>query len=116
MTQQKLAAKLGITFQQVQKYERGVNRISSSRLQQIARILSVPVNVFFKEPEASTDGAADAVANFAQFIAGPEGTSLNRAFARIKNARLRRSIIAFAEAVAGDAETITLRSQRRPRR
>jgi transcriptional regulator with XRE-family HTH domain len=107
MSQGTLAGALNITFQQVQKYEKGTNRIGASRLQEIARILGVPVSFFFRDGDdlpASTIGieAPNAEANSVmQFLASADGLKLNQAFVRIKDPAIRRSIITFIESLSG---------------
>ena len=105
MSQEKLGDHLGITFQQIQKYEKGVNRISASRLQHIARVLTVPVSYFFEDapgPRAKATGAADAqsASNLVDFLQSEEGGRLNSAFARIKDQRQRRRVIDLVRAMA----------------
>src|SRR5690349_16747600 len=96
LSQGKLADGLGLTFQQVQKYEKGMNRIGASRLQHVASILQVPVAFFFEglpavgEPK-SPAGSLSHSAVF-EFLATTDGVRLARAFTRIPDARLRRSI------------------------
>src|SRR5882762_5249549 len=95
MSQEKLGGALGLTFQQVQKYEKGTNRIGASRLQQISHILQVPVAFFFEGapaiPGDRTDGAGEAPspAYVSDFLATSDGLSLTKAFMRIKDAKLR---------------------------
>ena len=103
MSQTKLADALGITFQQVQKYEKGTNRMGASRLQHIANILQVPVTFFFDgapgQPKA--DGSAPSPAFVFEFLATSDGLALTKAFMQIKNAKLRRSIANLVEEIAG---------------
>jgi transcriptional regulator with XRE-family HTH domain len=106
MSQEKLGDALGLTFQQVQKYEKGTNRIGASRLQQISHILQVPVSFFFEgAPDLhgaeQTTGEALSPAYVSDFLATPEGLSLTKAFMRIKEARLRRRIVDLVQAIAG---------------
>jgi transcriptional regulator with XRE-family HTH domain len=107
MSQGTLAGALNITFQQVQKYEKGTNRIGASRLQEIARILGVPVSFFFRDGDdlpASTIGidVPNAEANnVMQFLASADGLKLNQAFVRIKDPAIRKSIITFIESLSG---------------
>jgi transcriptional regulator with XRE-family HTH domain len=105
VSQEKLGEGLGLTFQQVQKYEKGSNRISASRLQQIAKMLDVPVSFFFDGAptgDTPTGGFSDSAstAYVADFLATSEGVHLTKAFVRIKNARVRRRIIDLVEALA----------------
>ncbi len=109
MSQEKLGDQLGVTFQQVQKYEKGMNRIGASRLQHASRALEVPVEFFFRdapqiEPNLATGGSGGSGANnfVAEFLSSNEGVELNQAFARIKDRKLRRRIVELVRAVAGD--------------
>jgi len=111
MSQEKLGESLGITFQQIQKYEKGTNRIGASRLQHIARVLSVPVSYFFEDAPGPVDqgqgenlsepGSASYVVDF---LSSTEGLQLNRAFVRLKDAKVRRRIIDLVRSLAGDEE------------
>jgi transcriptional regulator with XRE-family HTH domain len=108
MSQEKLGDALGLTFQQVQKYEKGTNRIGASRLQQISHILQVPVAFFFEgapSPAGHTDGVREAPspAYVADFLATSDGLALTRAFTRIKEPKLRRRIVDLVEAIAGES-------------
>jgi transcriptional regulator with XRE-family HTH domain len=107
MSQEKLGDALGITFQQVQKYEKGTNRIGASRLQHIARILQVPISFFFDgapEIPGQTTGMNEvpSPAYVSDFLATSDGLALIRAFTRIEDSKLRRSIVDLAEEIAGD--------------
>jgi transcriptional regulator with XRE-family HTH domain len=107
MSQEKLGEALGLTFQQIQKYEKGANRISASRLQQISEALNTPLAYFFKGSPAS-DGApqggfAESGAEESQlsdFVMTAEGLSLNRAFARISDPKVRKKIVDLVTALA----------------
>jgi transcriptional regulator with XRE-family HTH domain len=106
MSQEKLADALGLTFQQVQKYEKGTNRISSSRLQHIARILKVPVAFFFDGgPVAwlSSGGKSNVPSpdDTLQFVATAEGLALTKAFMRIERRQVRRRIVELVKEIAG---------------
>jgi transcriptional regulator with XRE-family HTH domain len=109
MSQEKLGEHLGLTFQQIQKYEKGINRIGASRLFDLANVLSVPVQFFYEElPVTSTDGArgfADRPAESyaVEFLGSREGLELNKAFARITDPRVRRSIVELVRAFAGES-------------
>src|SRR5262245_2341037 len=110
MSQEKLGDALGLTFQQVQKYEKGTNRIGASRLQQISHILQVPVAFFFEGApnlHGSADGGmkeAPSPAYVSDFLATSEGLSLTKAFMRIKEPKLRRRIVDLVEEIAGDED------------
>lgn len=104
MSQEKLGDALGLTFQQVQKYEKGTNRIGASRLQQISHILQVPVSFFFDgAPNAMAAGSmaeAPSPAYVSDFLATSDGLALTKAFMRIKDAKLRRRIVELVEQIA----------------
>ena len=107
MSQEKLGDGLGLTFQQVQKYEKGTNRIGASRLQQISHILQVPVAFFFEgapHVQGQSDGMKEAPspAYVADFLATSEGLALTKAFMRIKEPKVRRRIVDLVKQIAGD--------------
>jgi transcriptional regulator with XRE-family HTH domain len=107
MSQEKLGDALSLTFQQVQKYEKGTNRIGASRLQQIAHFLQVPVSFFFEgapEVGGASLGMAEAPspAYVADFLATSDGLALTKAFMRIKDAKLRRRIVDLVSQIAGE--------------
>jgi transcriptional regulator with XRE-family HTH domain len=107
MSQEKLGDKLGITFQQVQKYEKGSNRISASRLHEMARILQVPVPFFFDgAPHAAgqrrAEGQAPSPAYVSDFLADADGLKLVKAFTKIGDDKLRRSVVRLVEQIVGD--------------
>jgi transcriptional regulator with XRE-family HTH domain len=107
MSQEKLADGIGLTFQQVQKYEKGTNRISASRLQHIAHILGVPVTYFFDGAPglpgvAQGTGPAPSPAYVTDFLATSNGLALTRAFMRIDDVLLRRSIVRLVEEITAD--------------
>lgn len=104
MSQEKLGDKLGLTFQQVQKYEKGTNRVSASRLQQLSGILNVPIPFFFEglpQPRGAARQAQGAsVAFITDFLGRADGHALVKALRRIKKAPLRRAIVRMVEAIA----------------
>ncbi|EKS30056.1 helix-turn-helix domain-containing protein [Afipia felis] len=105
LSQEKLGDALGLTFQQIQKYEKGTNRIGASRLHQIADILQVPVSFMFEGGPASSTGVdgmgeAPSPAYVSDFLATSEGLALTRAFTKITDAKLRRSIVDLVEQIA----------------
>jgi transcriptional regulator with XRE-family HTH domain len=108
MSQEKLGNSLGLTFQQVQKYEKGTNRIGASRLQQISHILQVPVAFFFEgAPTVGTSrseglGEAPSPAYVSDFLATSDGLALTKAFMRISDSKLRRRIVDLVEQIAAD--------------
>ena len=103
MSQEKLGDALDLTFQQVQKYEKGTNRISASRLQQMSNIMQVLVPFFFEGApgQQKADGNAPSPAYVSDFFATTDGLALTKAFMQIKNAKLRRSIVNLVEDIAG---------------
>jgi transcriptional regulator with XRE-family HTH domain len=108
LSQEKLGDALGLTFQQVQKYEKGTNRIGASRLQHMSGILQVPVAFFFEgAPRLGSDTksftGAPSPTFVSEFLATSEGLALMKAFTDIRNAKLRRSIVHLVEQIA-DAE------------
>ena len=107
MSQEKLGEALKITFQQVQKYEKGTNRISASRLQHISHILQVPVPFFFEgaphqpgQPRGAGGPASPAYVS--EFLSSTDGLALVKAFTKIKEAKLRRRVVQLVEEIAGD--------------
>jgi transcriptional regulator with XRE-family HTH domain len=109
MSQEKLGDALDLTFQQVQKYEKGTNRIGASRLQQISHILQVPVSFFFEGAptlagHSAAPGDAPSPAFVSDFLASSEGLALTRAFMRIEDPRVRRRIVDLVEAIVGGDE------------
>jgi transcriptional regulator with XRE-family HTH domain len=104
MSQEKLGEGLGLTFQQIQKYEKGTNRIGASRLQQICDILRIPVSFLFEGVPGGTinaDGVVEPAspAYVADFLATTEGLALIRAFTSIPNIKLRRAIVDMVELI-----------------
>ncbi len=117
LSQEKLAERLGLTFQQIQKYEKGVNRIGASRLYDLSRVLGVGVDFFFEgldvagyEGDCENGGdAADGPRKEAsgdlglvEFLKSREGIDLNRAFSKIGDARVRRSVIDLVRSLSDD--------------
>lgn len=108
MSQEKLGDALDLTFQQVQKYEKGTNRIGASRLQQISHILQVPISFFFEGAPSfpagtRAEGMAEAPspAYVSDFLATSDGLALTKAFMRINDSKLRRRIVDLVEQIAG---------------
>jgi transcriptional regulator with XRE-family HTH domain len=118
MSQERLGERLGLTFQQVQKYEKGVNRIGASRLFDLAQVLGVPVQFFYDDAPPGLHesmgytshlthagpgiGERTSESYIVEFLSTREGLELNRAFNRISDARVRRSIVELVRSVAGD--------------
>src|SRR5579863_16647 len=92
MSQEKLGDLLGLTFQQVQKYEKGVNRIGAGRLYEIARILGVPID-FFYDGVAAPMAGADATPPVMEFVSSGEGLQLSLAFMKIKDPKVRKRVL-----------------------
>lgn len=109
MSQERLGESMGLTFQQVQKYEKGVNRIGASRLFQISKILDVPVQFFFEEAPHSGDGVSprgfaepDSEAFILEFLNSREGLELNRAFVKIADPKVRKSVVDLVRSLAAN--------------
>ncbi|HEY5964319.1 MAG TPA: helix-turn-helix transcriptional regulator [Xanthobacteraceae bacterium] len=103
MSQTTLGEALGLTFQQVQKYEKGTNRIGASRLQQISHALQVPISFFFEELPVATKSAAEpglSPSMLTGFLATSEGLALVDGFIKIRNGKLRRRIVDLVERIA----------------
>ncbi|MGB0852563.1 MAG: helix-turn-helix domain-containing protein [Pikeienuella sp.] len=109
MSQEKLGAHLGLTFQQVQKYEKGLNRIGASRLYAIARILDAPVQYFFDDmptdlpnshPVSATANGAPSETPVAAFLATSEGVALNVAFSKIRDTETRKRLADLVRTLA----------------
>ncbi|HEX2255748.1 MAG TPA: helix-turn-helix transcriptional regulator [Afifellaceae bacterium] len=103
-SQEALAEQLGVTFQQVQKYEKGINRISASRLHKAAVILDVPVSFFFPESDpaeqASEQGQVSLPSAVLECLQTREGMDLVRAFSRIADPNVRRHVLQLVTAMA----------------
>jgi transcriptional regulator with XRE-family HTH domain len=107
MNQETLGDKLGVTFQQVQKYEKGTNRVSASRLQAMSYILQVPLAFFFEgAPQIAgrvgKGAEAPSPAYISDFLANSDGMKLVRAFTQIGDAKLRRSVVRLVEQIVGE--------------
>jgi transcriptional regulator with XRE-family HTH domain len=110
MSQEKLGEKLGLTFQQIQKYEKGINRIGASRLFDLAHVLGVPVQFFYEEapagiePHSLNESVAGKPAENAivEFLRSRDGLELNKAFVRIADVKARRAIVELVRSLAHD--------------
>ena len=105
MSQEKLGEALGLTFQQIQKYEKGVNRIGASRLQQAADILGVPVSFFFEggaDGPFESDGSALSPSYIDDFVSSEDGLRLAKAFMQIPRSAVRLRIVALVRELAGE--------------
>jgi len=110
ISQEKLGERLGLTFQQVQKYEKGVNRIGASRLFDLSTVLAVPISFFYEDAPANEarvqpiPGFAEAPpadSNILEFLSTREGLELNKAFARINDPKQRRAVLDLVRSLAG---------------
>ena len=106
MSQEKLGEALGITFQQIQKYEKGTNRIGASRMQQISNVMGVPVSYFFEDAPGAESGSG---AGFGEsqgsdyvvdFLTTSEGLQLNKSFVKITDAKVRKKLVDLVSALA----------------
>ena len=109
VSQERLAEALGLTFQQVQKYERGANRVSASKLYEIARFLNAPVSYFFEglaDPTSGDTGSGiDGPEQFVHdFLMTPEGLELAATFPKIRKGRIRRRVLELVRTLAGEDE------------
>jgi transcriptional regulator with XRE-family HTH domain len=112
MSQEKLGERLGLTFQQVQKYEKGVNRIGASRLFDLSQVLQVPIQFFYEEAPGTLDqGNSDHGRGFAErgseshiveFLNTRDGLEMNKAFVRIHDIKVRRAIVDLVRQLAGE--------------
>lgn len=108
LSQEKLGDALGVTFQQVQKYEKGTNRIGASRLQQISTFLNVAPSFFFDGAHSGTGavpgmGEGDTAPFISEFVSSSEGMALNKAFSRIRDTKVRKRIVDLVMTLADDA-------------
>ncbi len=109
MSQEKLGDALGITFQQVQKYEKGANRVGASRLQEISRVLNTPISFFFEDAPGSPSGAggfeeSNSTNYVVDFLSSSEGLQLNRAFVKISDPKVRRKLVELTKALANEED------------
>jgi transcriptional regulator with XRE-family HTH domain len=110
ISQEKLAETLGLTFQQVQKYERGANRISASKLYEIARTLRVPMAWFFEglsdpsEGRQDEDGPPDSASFAHEFLLTQEGIDLASLFPKVRQRRVRRRLVDLVRSLTEDEE------------
>jgi transcriptional regulator with XRE-family HTH domain len=104
ISQSALGEGLGITFQQIQKYEKGSNRVGASRLQGIANLLGTTPAALLGEEEGGSAQKSPELEAIEKMVGTSEGAALNRAFARIADAGVRRSIISLVKALATDVE------------
>ena len=109
MSQEKLGEKMGLTFQQIQKYEKGTNRIGASRLYQLSQIMDVPVQFFFEDAPLHVANRHAAVAGFHEskteaflldFLNSRDGLELNRAFVKITDPKVRKRVVELVRALS----------------
>jgi transcriptional regulator with XRE-family HTH domain len=102
ISQESLGERLSVTFQQIQKYEKGTNRVSASRLYEMAQIFDVPIDYFFDgltgeedhlQPQGMQESEAPSVSPYLAFVSSAEGLQLNQAFLDIGSAALRRDLL-----------------------
>jgi transcriptional regulator with XRE-family HTH domain len=111
MSQEKLGEKMGLTFQQIQKYEKGTNRIGASRLHQLSQIMDVPVGFFFEDAphhmmrQSGASGFAESKteAFLLDFLNSRDGLELNRAFVKITDPKVRKRVVELVRALSEDA-------------
>jgi transcriptional regulator with XRE-family HTH domain len=101
MSQTDLATQLGLTFQQVQKYEKGTNRVGAGRLKRVAEILEAPITYFY----SASDQPASLTTDILGFVDNARTLRLIRAYSRIENLQLQQALLELAERVAGEPET-----------
>lgn len=112
MSQDKLADSLGLTFQQIQKYEKGVNRIGASRVFEISRVLGVPIQFFFDDFDIGTgrsygfaEGGPDDGLAMMELLNTPEGVQLCKHFASIKDLKIRKRVLELVKSLSdGDGQ------------
>jgi transcriptional regulator with XRE-family HTH domain len=112
MSQEKLGERLGLTFQQVQKYEKGINRVGASRLFDLSQVLGVPVQFFYDEAPGSYEQSSGSQAagsaekssesHIVEFLNSRDGLELNKAFVRITDPKVRRSIVDLVRSLANE--------------
>jgi transcriptional regulator with XRE-family HTH domain len=108
MSQERLAESIGLTFQQVQKYERAANRVSASKLWEVARALSIHIGYFY---DGLGDGAEVPGSNvphetLQDFLMTPEGMELASVFPKVPKGRVRRKVLDLVRAMAGEPELV----------
>jgi transcriptional regulator with XRE-family HTH domain len=109
MSQERLGDLLGLTFQQVQKYEKGVNRIGAGRLFEVSRILNVPIDFFYEGVEGQLAGQPgmaepEGAPPVMEFVSSGEGLRLSLAFMKIKDAKVRKRVLDLVKSLAEEEE------------
>ncbi len=95
---------MGLTFQQVQKYEKGINRIGAGRLFEIARILDVPIDFFYDGVGAPSDGSSNGGAPVMEFVSSGEGLQLSLAFMKIRDPKVRKRVLDLVKSLSEEEE------------
>ncbi|MEA2345618.1 MAG: hypothetical protein QOF63_3787 [Thermoanaerobaculia bacterium] len=117
MTQEALGKQLGITFQQIQKYEKGTNRIGASRLQQISEILSVPVAALFEDLPGAKRNVADNLMNeFVEFLGTTLGQRLVQGFIKIPDRNVRSHLTRLIESISGKTPPVPEKRAKKKKR
>lgn len=104
MSQERLGDLLGLTFQQVQKYEKGVNRIGAGRLYEVSRILNVPVAFFYEGVASEGAPAPEAAPPVLEFVSSGEGLQLSLAFMKIKDVKVRKRVLDLVKSLSEEEE------------
>jgi transcriptional regulator with XRE-family HTH domain len=105
MSQERLGDLLGLTFQQVQKYEKGVNRIGAGRLFEVSRILNVPIDFFYEGVNTQPGGSEpEGAPPVMEFVSSGEGLQLSLAFMKIKDAKVRKRVLDLVKSLAEEEE------------
>jgi transcriptional regulator with XRE-family HTH domain len=104
MSQERLGDLLGLTFQQVQKYEKGVNRIGAGRLFEIARILGVPIDFFYDGVGAALENPAEGTPPVMEFVSSGEGLQLSLAFMKIRDPKVRKRVLDLVKSLANEED------------
>ncbi len=105
MSQERLGELLGLTFQQVQKYEKGVNRIGAGRLFEVSRILGVPIDFFYEGVSTQGEGGfseSEAAPPVMEFVSSGEGLQLSLAFMKIKDPKVRKRVLDLVKSLADE--------------
>ena len=103
LSQEAVAKAVGITFQQVQKYEKGVNRIGAGRLYEVSRILGVPIDFFYEGVSGTPGGLSESEgAPVMEFVSSGEGLQLSLAFMKIKDPKVRKRVLDLVKSLANE--------------
>ena len=105
ISQERLGKEVGVSFQQVQKYENGTNRIGAGRLFEVARILDVPIDFFYEGVSRGTEErTGDAAPPVMEFVSSGEGLQLSLAFMKIKDAKVRKRMLDLVKSLAEEED------------